>query len=371
MSNQSSTAHCKSVNANAAFFTPMSISRYFLPKAAKKASVEASPTAGGRCKKEGNCPNEDIVILIQSDDDDDNDEADCKRMEQTADMIIAKDSVELNETVTVSEEVVVPNAPIFSSSENRFAQWARPTVGTANTTNASWSVRATTVVKPQHHRTTATVPNLHIEQVLPSNKKRKLEKGDSKKSSSKPKSFTPMTDMSEAEQQNEIEKWHSLVSLFQRNSTVLADDDDDAPQVEQRRFHMLITTLLHARCQEPCVRQAIQQLHVAWGGGAMTVQSLAQCTVETIQPHITNLQYHNTKAKYLIAASQYIRDHCPGHNVPSNVASLLRVPGIGPLFADLHAFVNTPSRHLAYMQKQKKANGLATSTASLDVDPKL
>jgi hypothetical protein len=336
----------------------MSISRYFVPITATKTTVDGSTNDGDRFPSEGRRHNEDVVVLL---DEDDNVKTDCKVIVNTADTV-TRGSIVLEEIVATSENLVKPNVPISYSSENRFAQWARPTlVSATDVTNASGS----SPKRPQATSSDRIIEKLHSDQAISSNKKQKVGKDDLKKSAtSKSKSFIPMTEMSEAEQQKEIEKWHTLVSLFQQ--TTLADEDEET-RMERRRFHLLVATLLHARCQEPCVRKAISQLHMALG--AITVSSLAQCTVETIQPHITNLQYHNTKAKYIIAASCYLVEHCPQGRVPRDVASLLKVPGIGPLFADLHAFVNTQSLHLQYLLKQKERNGLAKSTASADKEP--
>ena len=160
------------------------------------------------------------------------------------------------------------------------------------------------------------------------------------------KEFVPMKDLSVSEQQSEMEKWHSITTLF-------TPPDVDVPYtIEDRRYHMVLATLLHTRCQEPSVRVAIIQLvnYFQRLDVPITVRSLAghRSDASVLVPMIQNLQYYNTKVKYILQSSQYIRDHFNGI-VPNTEKELLQLPGIGPLFADLLSMVNTIEMHEQYI----------------------
>lgn len=155
-----------------------------------------------------------------------------------------------------------------------------------------------------------------------------------------------MKDLSVSEQQSEMEKWHSITTLF-------TPPDVDVPYtIEDRRYHMVLATLLHTRCQEPSVRVAIIQLvnYFQRLDVPITVRSLAghRSDASVLVPMIQNLQYYNTKVKYILQSSQYIRDHFNGI-VPNTEKELMQLPGIGPLFADLLSMVNTIEMHEQYI----------------------
>ena len=81
------------------------------------------------------------------------------------------------------------------------------------------------------------------------------------------------------------------------------------------------------------------------GGGALSVESMAAVDdPDVMVPSIRNLQYHNTKAKHLVKAAQEIKSQFRGQ-VPEDEHSLKQITGIGPVLADLLAFVNTKERH--------------------------
>lgn len=288
----------------------MSICRYFLPKVAKKTTAEGSTNGEDRRQEAFN--GHDVIVIPSEDEDDDVCIVDNI---QTTVLYAAETKDLIAETAAV-----IPN-PSFSA-ENPFAQWARP-------------------VTMDETRPSRILPR-HCDDDAMKRKTNKRKRGNGTKKSSS--SFTPMKELSAAEQRQEIEKWHSLVRLFEKKPPF---DDDE---VEPRRFHLLVATLLHARCQEPCVRQAILRWNAAFDD--ISVPTVAQCTVEEIQPHFRNLQYHRTKAQYIIAAAQHLLRYCQGV-VPTEAAALLALPGVGPLFADLLAFVNAPAVHEQQMQNER------------------
>ncbi len=139
-----------------------------------------------------------------------------------------------------------------------------------------------------------------------------------------------MKDLTVEEQVRITRKWHSLA---EDGSTI------EVP-LEVRRFQVLLAARLHARCQEPAVRKAMATLRANFPNGGLTVDALARADPEAIAPCISNLQYYNVKARQVVTAAQEIRSQFGG-TVPEDEQSLLRITGIGKVFADLLAFVNT------------------------------
>jgi hypothetical protein len=140
--------------------------------------------------------------------------------------------------------------------------------------------------------------------------------------------FVTMRSIPKEEQDKITRKWHSLA-------------DPSAP-LQVRRFQVLLAARLHARCQEPSVRKAMSVLRSAFAD--LTVSAVAQADPEVLALHITNLQYYNSKAQQIVKAAKEIETEFHGI-VPEDETSLLRLTGVGKVFADLLAFVNTHEIH--------------------------
>ena len=173
-----------------------------------------------------------------------------------------------------------------------------------------------------------------------------------------------------------IEKWQAFA-------------DPSAP-LEQRRFQVLVAARLHARCQEPVVKEAMQRLRKHFDGVSdvkndccddvedescktttlstchnnstgsapqsqseqkniatpshhstgLTVQSLASSIPETdIAPLFSSVLFGNVKAKQIVQASQDIIAKFGGM-VPESICSLKQITGIGPKLAEILYIVN-------------------------------
>jgi hypothetical protein len=146
----------------------------------------------------------------------------------------------------------------------------------------------------------------------------------------KPKTcgFVKIGDLSAEEQERITKKWHSMA--------------DPLAPLEVRRFQVLVAARLHARCQEPSVRKAMESLREACP--VLSVTEVAIADPEVLARYITNLQYYNVKAKQLVKAANEIKSQFAGM-VPEDEHSLLQITGVGKVFADLLAFVNTRSAH--------------------------
>ncbi|CAJ1901403.1 unnamed protein product [Cylindrotheca closterium] len=151
------------------------------------------------------------------------------------------------------------------------------------------------------------------------NKKPKTERA-------KPKCVPPpkMEDVSVEERERIQKKWHSLV--------------DPEASLEVKRFQMLVAARLHARCQQASVEKAMTKLRESFPN--FTVDAFADVDPELLVPCINNVVHYNVKAQQIVKAAQEVRTNFNGV-VPEDEKSLLKLTGIGNVFADLLAFVNT------------------------------
>lgn len=123
-----------------------------------------------------------------------------------------------------------------------------------------------------------------------------------------------------------IEKWHSFAR--------------DTSDLQSKRFEILVAARLHARAQEKVVRAALENLRKELG--KLTVEAMADADVSKVAETIKNVHFNNAKARQLVQAANFIRTRCYGE-LPVGKARLMRVPGIGPMLAELLASVTHPS----------------------------
>ena len=71
---------------------------------------------------------------------------------------------------------------------------------------------------------------------------------------------------------------------------------------------------------------------------------MAATNPDDLHPTIKNLQYYITKASNLVKVAQELKVR-HGACVPEDEHSLKQITGIGPVLADLLAFVNTRAKH--------------------------
>ena len=152
------------------------------------------------------------------------------------------------------------------------------------------------------------------------------------------KEWIRMQDLPVDEQERIITKWHSFLA--------------DPCSLEDSRFQILVAARLHARCQEGPVRQAMKALNELCRNG-ISVQQFAQMNPQDLHPAIANLQYYPTKAKHLVKAAQEIQSQFAA-KVPEHESQLRQLTGIGPVLADLLAFVNTRKVHQDRAASQTK-----------------
>lgn len=225
-----------------------------------------------------------------------------------------------------------PSAP-DKTNENPFAKFAFG-ASTAlesrveNLTRATWQ---------QHSSLTRTTkrPNLSLKSDGDNENSDapKTNHACSKDEKKKEKEFVKMKDHPPEVQVRVTRKWHSMA--------------DPLASLEDRRYQVLLAARLHARCQEPTVRKAIQKLREHFESRSqttITVDEMAKSDPEELAVHISSLQFYNVKARQIVKAAQEIQSWHEGV-VPEDELSLLRITGIGKTFADLLAFVNTREAH--------------------------
>lgn len=146
------------------------------------------------------------------------------------------------------------------------------------------------------------------------------------------KSWVRMKDLSTDERLKVVDKWNSLLST------------DEKATINDLRYEMLVSALLHARCQEPTVRQALKSLRKKLNVTVLSASRVAIHEPEDIAGSISCLQFYSTKAKYVVQASRQIVEQFGGV-VPETSSELQTLMGIGEIFSDLLANVNTIAVH--------------------------
>jgi endonuclease III len=138
-----------------------------------------------------------------------------------------------------------------------------------------------------------------------------------------------MADVSAEERERMMKKWHSLV--------------DPAAPLEVKRFQLLVAARLHARCQQPAVHKAMNRLRDAFPN-TLNVNTVAAADPEVLASCISNVVHYNVKAQHIVKAAQQIKTRFGG-KVPEDEKSLLELTGIGTVFADFLALINTREAH--------------------------
>ena len=89
-------------------------------------------------------------------------------------------------------------------------------------------------------------------------------------------------------------------------------------------FHLLLAVILSAQCTDKRVNMITPALFEAYPDA----QSLAQSTPEAVYALVKSVSYPNQKSQKLVAAARMIVDEFGGE-IPSDMDSLLRLPGVG------------------------------------------
>ena len=89
-------------------------------------------------------------------------------------------------------------------------------------------------------------------------------------------------------------------------------------------FQLLVAVILSAQCTDKRVNMITPPLFEAYP----TAEAMSQAGLDDIFGYIRSVSYPNNKAKALLGASKMIVDEFGGE-VPSDIDSLMRLPGVG------------------------------------------
>ena len=89
-------------------------------------------------------------------------------------------------------------------------------------------------------------------------------------------------------------------------------------------FHLLLAVILSAQCTDKRVNMITPPLFAAFPDAA----TLAASNEETVYEYIKSVSYPNNKTRHILRAARMIVDEFGGE-VPSDIDSLMRLPGVG------------------------------------------
>lgn len=89
-------------------------------------------------------------------------------------------------------------------------------------------------------------------------------------------------------------------------------------------FHLLLAVILSAQCTDKRVNMVTPPLFEAYPDA----QSLAAASEEEVFPFIRSVSYPNNKTRHIIRAARMLAEDFGGE-VPSDIDSLIKLPGVG------------------------------------------
>lgn len=99
-------------------------------------------------------------------------------------------------------------------------------------------------------------------------------------------------------------------------------------------YELLVSVILSAQCTDRRVNMVTPALFAAYP----SVEALSQAAAEDIYPYIKSVSYPNNKAKNLAAMARKVMDDFGG-KIPSDVDSLMKLPGAGRKTANVVASI--------------------------------
>ena len=119
------------------------------------------------------------------------------------------------------------------------------------------------------------------------------------------------------------------MTLKERYSNIIAWFEQNMPVAEselnyETPFQLLVAVILSAQCTDKRVNMTTPALFEAYP----TAEAMAQASAEDIFVYIRSISYPNNKAKHLAAMARMLVEEFGGE-VPSDLADLQRLPGVG------------------------------------------
>lgn len=115
------------------------------------------------------------------------------------------------------------------------------------------------------------------------------------------------------------ERYKAVISWFEENVP--------EPRTElhyESTFQLLVAVILSAQCTDKRVNMVTPPLFEAYP----TPEAMAAATEEELFPYIRSISYPNNKTRHLIRAAWMLTEEFGGE-VPSDIDSLLKLPGVG------------------------------------------
>lgn len=134
-------------------------------------------------------------------------------------------------------------------------------------------------------------------------------------------------------------------------------------------FETLVAVILSAQCTDKRVNMVTPALFAAYP----TPQSMAAATPDDILPYIASVSYPNSKARHLQAMAAMLVDEY-GSEVPSTMAELTRLPGVGRKTANVIMGVVFHKAAIAvdtHVFRVANRTGLANGKIPLEVEKTL
>lgn len=99
-------------------------------------------------------------------------------------------------------------------------------------------------------------------------------------------------------------------------------------------FELLVAVILSAQCTDKRVNLVTPAIFSKFP----TAEKLAQASFDELYPLVSSVSYPNSKARHLIGMARMLTDEFGG-NVPSDIDSLMSMPGVGRKTANVVASI--------------------------------
>lgn len=115
------------------------------------------------------------------------------------------------------------------------------------------------------------------------------------------------------------ERYRGIIEWFSENMPVAESELN-----YENPFQLLVAVILSAQCTDKRVNMTTPALFEAFP----TPQALAAATVEEVFSYIRSISYPNNKAKNIVAMARMLCSEF-GSEVPADIDSMMRLPGVG------------------------------------------
>ena len=115
------------------------------------------------------------------------------------------------------------------------------------------------------------------------------------------------------------ERYEGIIAWFSEHMPVAESELN-----YRNTFELLVAVILSAQCTDKRVNMTTPALFEAFP----TPEALAAVTAEELFPYIRSISYPNNKAKNLVAMARMLCSEFGGE-VPSDIESMMRLPGVG------------------------------------------